>query len=93
LGNKQSKKEIYCGSCNEYCNVGASIDWKGSNSTNLQFKQLKILQEDLNIVVVDSIVKKLMCNDVGKGAMATLDVIIETVEEEIKKIQEIENDQ
>jgi phosphopantothenoylcysteine synthetase/decarboxylase len=54
---------------------------------------LKILQEDLNVVVVDSIVKKLMCNDVGKGAMATLEVIIETVEEEIKKIGPSEKDQ
>eukprot|EP01080_Neovahlkampfia_damariscottae_P006559 gene6559-10722_t len=50
-------------------------------------KQLNILQNGLNVIVVDSIVKILMCGDHGKGAMAKLETIIDKIEEESKRIE------
>jgi len=40
-------------------------------------KQLKILKEELNVKIIEPIIKKQMCNEIGNGAMAELSTIVE----------------
>jgi phosphopantothenoylcysteine decarboxylase len=39
-------------------------------------RQLAVLVNDLGVVLVDAVSKRLMCNDVGVGAMASVDTIV-----------------
>lgn len=44
-------------------------------------KQLKMLSEELGFTVVDCVEKRLMCGDVGLGAMASVDTIVAIVKD------------
>jgi phosphopantothenoylcysteine decarboxylase len=42
-------------------------------------RQLNILRDELDVVVIDPISKLLACGDQGMGAMSSVDTIIETI--------------
>lgn len=42
-------------------------------------KQLKIIREELYFQVIEPISKKLVCGDIGKGAMADIQTIVDRV--------------
>lgn len=43
-------------------------------------KQINVLKKDLKVHVMDTVVKMLMCNTKGSGAMAAVDDIVNTAE-------------
>lgn len=47
------------------------------------------MKEELNAVVIDPIEKKLICGDIGIGAMASLGTIIEAIDNEKNRIESI----
>jgi hypothetical protein len=46
-------------------------------------RQLRVLTEELGVVVVNPIAKLLVCGDVGVGAMATVDTVVQAVRDAI----------
>eukprot|EP00029_Vermamoeba_vermiformis_P002946 TRINITY_DN13313_c0_g1_i1.p1 TRINITY_DN13313_c0_g1~~TRINITY_DN13313_c0_g1_i1.p1 ORF type:complete len:198 (+),score=56.03 TRINITY_DN13313_c0_g1_i1:84-677(+) len=46
-------------------------------------KHLNVLQNELNIVIIDAIEKKLMCGDIGVGAMAEVPTIVAAVKSKL----------
>ena len=52
--------------------------------------QLKTVQT-FNIKIIEPISKKLMCGDIGIGAMAEIETIYDTVQELINKPEAIKN--
>ena len=45
--------------------------------------QEKFLRETLNVKVLPTVEKTLMCGDTGKGAMASVDTILETIQQSL----------
>lgn len=40
-------------------------------------KQLRVLNEELGFIIVEPVVKKLVCGDLGKGAMAEVSTLVD----------------
>lgn len=52
-------------------------------------KHLKVLEEELGFIVIDTVVKKLICEDTGKGAMAEIPTIVDMVIKQAIQLREL----